>query len=101
MTRPLLIIFLTIFVNLIGFGIIIPLLPFYAQTFGASPLEQHLGLGKSARIDDLEIWWPATNTYQHFTGVQKNQALVVTEFASDYRVLERTPVHLGGGKRVP
>src|SRR5262245_61523175 len=38
MNRPLLIIFLTILVNLIGFGIIIPLLPFYAQTFGASPL---------------------------------------------------------------
>ena len=39
MTRPLLIIFLTILVNLIGFGIIIPLLPFYAETFGASPLQ--------------------------------------------------------------
>ena len=38
MSRPLLVIFLTIFVNLVGFGIIIPLLPFYAQTFGASPL---------------------------------------------------------------
>ncbi len=38
MPRPLLIIFLTIFVNLVGFGIIIPLLPFYAETFGASPL---------------------------------------------------------------
>src|ERR1700694_5939026 len=37
-TRPLLIIFLTVFVNLVGFGIIIPLLPFYAGTFGASPL---------------------------------------------------------------
>jgi DHA1 family tetracycline resistance protein-like MFS transporter len=37
-SRPLLIIFLTIFVNLVGFGIIIPLLPFYAETFGASPL---------------------------------------------------------------
>jgi DHA1 family tetracycline resistance protein-like MFS transporter len=36
--RPLLIIFLTIFVNLVGFGIIIPLLPFYAETFGASPI---------------------------------------------------------------
>jgi MFS family permease len=36
--RPLLVIFLTILVNLIGFGIIIPLLPFYAETFGASPL---------------------------------------------------------------
>ena len=38
MSRPLLIILLTILVNLIGFGIIIPLLPFYATTFGASPL---------------------------------------------------------------
>lgn len=38
MSRPLLVIFLTIFVNLVGFGIIIPLLPFYAGTFGASPL---------------------------------------------------------------
>jgi DHA1 family tetracycline resistance protein-like MFS transporter len=37
-SRPLLIIFLTIFVNLVGFGIIVPLLPFYAETFGASPL---------------------------------------------------------------
>jgi MFS transporter, DHA1 family, tetracycline resistance protein len=37
MTRPLLIIFLTIFVNLIGFGIIIPLLPYYAESFHASP----------------------------------------------------------------
>jgi len=36
--RPLLVIFLTIFVNLVGFGIIIPLLPFYAEKFGASPL---------------------------------------------------------------
>jgi DHA1 family tetracycline resistance protein-like MFS transporter len=38
MTRPLVIIFLTVLVNLVGFGIIIPLLPFYAETFGASPL---------------------------------------------------------------
>ena len=38
MSRPLLIIFLTVFVNLVGFGIIIPLLPFYAETFGASPV---------------------------------------------------------------
>ncbi|CAN5734514.1 tetracycline resistance MFS efflux pump [soil metagenome] len=38
MSRPFLVIFLTIFVNLVGFGIIIPLLPFYAETFGASPI---------------------------------------------------------------
>jgi len=37
LSRPLFVLFITILVNLIGFGIIIPLLPFYAQTFGASP----------------------------------------------------------------
>jgi hypothetical protein len=67
-------------------------------SFGASPLEQHLGLGKSAQIDDLEIWWPATNTYQHFTGVRKNQALEITEFASDYLV---PAIHWSRGERVP
>jgi multidrug resistance protein len=31
------IIFLTIFIDLIGFGIVLPLLPFYAQDYGATP----------------------------------------------------------------
>ncbi|MGH9201318.1 MAG: MFS transporter [Vicinamibacterales bacterium] len=35
---PLVIIFLTVFIDLLGFGIIIPLLPFYAESFGASAL---------------------------------------------------------------
>jgi DHA1 family tetracycline resistance protein-like MFS transporter len=35
---PLLVIFLTVFIDLLGFGIIIPLLPFYAEHFGASAL---------------------------------------------------------------
>ena len=38
MSRPLFVLFVTILVNLIGFGIIIPLLPFYAEQFGASPV---------------------------------------------------------------
>jgi multidrug resistance protein len=33
---PLVIIFVTVFIDLLGFGIIIPLLPFYAQSFGAN-----------------------------------------------------------------
>ena len=39
MDRRLVALFLTIFVSLIGFGIIIPLLPFYAESFGASPFQ--------------------------------------------------------------
>jgi MFS transporter, DHA1 family, tetracycline resistance protein len=33
---PLVIIFVTVFIDLLGFGIIIPLLPFYAESFGAT-----------------------------------------------------------------
>lgn len=39
MSRPLLAIFLTVLANLVGFGIVIPLLPFYAQSLGATPLQ--------------------------------------------------------------
>lgn len=35
---PLVVIFLTVFIDLLGFGIIIPLLPFYAESFGATGL---------------------------------------------------------------
>ncbi len=35
---PLVIIFLTVFIDLLGFGIIIPLLPFYAESFGGTAL---------------------------------------------------------------
>jgi MFS transporter, DHA1 family, tetracycline resistance protein len=35
---PTTIIFLTVFIDLLGFGIIIPLMPFYAETFGANAL---------------------------------------------------------------
>ena len=30
---------LTIFIDTVGFGIILPLLPFFAERFGASPLQ--------------------------------------------------------------
>ncbi len=35
---PLVVIFLTVFLDLVGFGIVIPLLPLYAERFGAGPV---------------------------------------------------------------
>ncbi len=35
---PVYIVLLTVFIDLLGFGIIIPLLPFYAEHFGATPV---------------------------------------------------------------
>ena len=68
-------------------------------SFGASPLEQHIGLGKSARMVNIEIWWPASNTRQTFTNVGKNQFLEIKEFAKSYTKLVRHPYRLGGAKR--
>ncbi len=41
LTKPLLIIYFTVFIDLVGFGIVIPLLPYYAETapFYATPFE--------------------------------------------------------------
>jgi len=36
---PLLLIFLTVFIDMVGFGIIIPVLPLYAEHFHATPVE--------------------------------------------------------------
>jgi tetratricopeptide (TPR) repeat protein len=68
-------------------------------SFGASPLEQHIGLGKSSRILSIEVSWPASKTQQVFRDVQKNQFLEIKEFADKYTVLDRKPVRLGGPKR--
>ena len=56
-------------------------------SFGASPLAQHIGLGKSARILTLEISWPARNTTQRFTGLKPNQFIQISEFGKKYNVL--------------
>ena len=37
--KMLVAIFLVVFIDLLGFSVILPLLPFYAQTFGATPTQ--------------------------------------------------------------
>jgi hypothetical protein len=68
-------------------------------SFGASPFEQHIGLGKSARIVNIEVWWPTSNTRQEFANVAKDQFLEIKEFADTYTKLVRKPVRLGGASR--
>jgi tetratricopeptide (TPR) repeat protein len=61
-------------------------------SFGASPFEQHIGLGKSARIESVEVLWPASDVRQVFTGVGKNQFLEIREDAKEIKRLDRRPV---------
>ncbi len=56
-------------------------------SFGASPLAQHIGLGKSASLRSVEISWPASGTSQKFSDIRSNQFLQITEFARNYKTL--------------
>jgi hypothetical protein len=62
---------------------------------GASPLEQHIGLGPAAGITKIEIWWPTSNTRQEFKNVAMNQYIEIKEFARDYTKLNRQTYRLG------
>jgi hypothetical protein len=55
------------------------------SSFGANPLEQHIGLGKADRVALLEIYWPTSGTTQVFRDIAVNQGVVITEFATDYQ----------------
>jgi hypothetical protein len=67
-------------------------------SFGASPLQQHIGLGPSAKIASLEIRWPRSGTRQNFLNVGTNQFIEIKEFAKDYSKLKRVSFRLGSAK---
>jgi hypothetical protein len=64
------------------------------SSFGANPLEQTIGLGKAERIAQLEIHWPTSGTTQVFRDVPIDQAIEVTEFADEFRRLDRNRITL-------
>jgi hypothetical protein len=68
-------------------------------SFGASPLQQHIGLGRAARIENIEVWWPASGTRQNFPNVQPNQFLEIKEFESQPRKLTPPSFRLGSSTR--
>jgi len=68
------------------------------SSFGANPMELHIGLGHGAVIQAVDVFWPATNTRQHFTGIEKNQYIEIKEFATTVTKLERPRLPLGGVK---
>ena len=64
-------------------------------SFGAEPFEQHIGLGKSANIQTLEVWWPASGTRQSFSGVGKNQFIEIREPDKTFATVQRRSFRLG------
>jgi hypothetical protein len=64
-------------------------------SFGANPIEQHIGLGPQAKILKLEVWWPASNTRQSFGDVDANQFVEIREFGKTYTRLRRKSFVVG------
>jgi tetratricopeptide (TPR) repeat protein len=58
-------------------------------SFGASPLQQHVGLGRAARRVDVEIWWPASGTRQRFDNVPKNRIIEIREMSDSFAEVRR------------
>ncbi|HEV3385222.1 MAG TPA: CRTAC1 family protein [Gemmata sp.] len=64
------------------------------SSFGANPLEQHIGLGKANRVALLEIYWPTSGTTQVFRDIAINQTVVITEFDKKYETRTWQPIAL-------
>jgi hypothetical protein len=54
----------------------------YVSSFGGNPLRQHIGVGKAASIEKIEIFWPVSKTTQSFTNVRVDNAFHIKEGAS-------------------
>ncbi|MCH2124554.1 MAG: CRTAC1 family protein [Pirellulaceae bacterium] len=54
-------------------------------SFGGNPLRQHIGIGKAASIDALEIQWPTSSTTQSFADLPVNCLIEVAEGETTYQ----------------
>lgn len=62
------------------------------SSFGGNPLQQSIGLGRAEKVHTLEIFWPRSKATQTFHDLDTNQAIEITEFATDYRKLEHKAI---------
>lgn len=64
-------------------------------SFGASPLELQIGLGKATRIGSVETYWPTSGSRQVFTDLRPNQFIQLKEFEESFTTQERRAFALG------
>ena len=64
-------------------------------SFGASSLEQEIGLGRADRVESLEVYWPTSGIRQVFKDVPLDTVLEIYEDADDYVIRELPRIELG------
>jgi hypothetical protein len=66
---------------------------------GSGPLRVHLGLGGAAKVEVLEVSWPATGKTQVFRDLPVDRIVEVVEDRAEPAIRNLRPVKLGGGSR--
>lgn len=64
-------------------------------SFGANPLRQTLGLGQASRIEELEVFWPASGLTQTFTDLPVDRFIRITEGEPAYETVALPVVEAG------
>ena len=59
-------------------------------SFGANSLQQHIGIGLTKRIDEVEIFWPTSNQKQTFRNLQCNQSIFIKEGDKSFSNVKET-----------
>ena len=67
-------------------------------SFGASSLEQEMGLGQADRILSMEVFWPTSGIRQVFDDLPLDTRIEVREGEKKYEVLKTRRIRLGGPK---
>lgn len=67
----------------------------YGSSFGGNPLRQHIGVGKAAEIEQVEITWPSANRVQKFQRLPVDQMFHIREGDDTPKVMPLHPVPLG------
>ncbi len=65
-------------------------------SFGANPLRQTIGLGNADRIENLEVYWPATGETQLFADVPMDAFIEIVEGGDRFTQLDLARYRLGG-----
>lgn len=68
------------------------------SSFSGNPMRQHIGVGNTAVVKEVEIWWPASGTRQRFHEVAVDRAYRVKEDARDLEPVALKSFEFGKSK---
>jgi hypothetical protein len=70
----------------------------YGSSFGGNPRQQHIGLGKNATIEEIEVRWPTSGKVERFQNVRADRRYRLREGDGKLVPVERKAFTIGAAK---